>query len=205
MSQCSTLSSYGVPAALVLVGSLIWFQDNGKKPKPAPEQGGDAGMMAMPVPGPEHEWLQKDVGTWDAAMKMWMDPKGQPMETKGTFTSRAFGGFWVEGEWKGDFMGQPFTGHDVSGYDSGKKKYIGMWHDTSGPFFMYSEGNYDAKSRTLTMKGEMSDPMHPSGTVKFTNKVVWKDDDHKTMTMHEDHGNGNDYDSMVIEYTRRKK
>ena len=28
----------------------------------------------MPTPGPEHEMLKKDVGTWDATVEMFMGP-----------------------------------------------------------------------------------------------------------------------------------
>ncbi|MDA1261002.1 MAG: hypothetical protein O3A20_10325 [Planctomycetota bacterium] len=33
----------------------------------------DASAM-MPKPGPEHKIMNQDVGTWNAAVKVWMEP-----------------------------------------------------------------------------------------------------------------------------------
>jgi len=37
-----------------------------------------AQMPPMPTPGPEHETLKKDVGTWDATVEMFMAPGAPP-------------------------------------------------------------------------------------------------------------------------------
>src|SRR4051812_25261959 len=45
-----------------------------------------AKAMAKMQPGPEHQELAKQVGTWDVAATFWMDPAAAPQESKDTAT-----------------------------------------------------------------------------------------------------------------------
>ncbi len=42
---------------------------------------------AMPQPGPEHEMLKKDVGTWDATVEFMGGPGAAPSVSKGYYTT----------------------------------------------------------------------------------------------------------------------
>ena len=109
-----------------------------------------AQMPPMPPPGPEHEMLKKDVGTWDATVEMFMAPGAPPAVSKGTETVTMMGGFWQLTEFKSEMMGQPFEGRGAMGYDPAKKKFVGTWVDTMAPAYYTVEGTYDAATKTLT-------------------------------------------------------
>ena len=83
----------------------------------------------MPKPTPEHERLARDVGTWDATIKSWMQgPGSEPSVPKGVEVAKMMpGGLWVLSEFHGKFGDAAFHGQGQTGYDPVKKKYIGTW------------------------------------------------------------------------------
>jgi hypothetical protein len=154
----------------------------------------------MPKPGPEHEILNKDVGTWDATVEMLMPPgppsKGTEVNTLGP------GGLWLISDFKSEMMGAPFQGHGVSGWDPAKKKYVGTWVDSMSTGVFTIEGTYDAASRSMTSMmsgpGEDGQPM----TMKAVTQM--KDDDTRVFTMHMKGPDGKEAPTMRITYKRRK-
>jgi len=101
-----------------------------------------------PKPGPEHALLQKQVGTWDATMKM------AGAESKATATYKMdLGGLWLVSTFEGEFGGAKFSGRGFDSYDAAKKKYVGVWIDSMSTLPMTMEGTYDAAKKTLTMVG----------------------------------------------------
>ncbi len=158
-----------------------------------------AQMPAMPQPGPEHEMLKKDVGTWDASVEAFMAPGAPAMVSKGTETVSMMGGFWQLSEFKSEMMGQPFEGRGTTGYDPAKKKYVGTWVDTMMPSYYTVEASYDAAKKTMTSVMEGPDP---SGQISKTKAITeWKDADNRVFTMY-----GPDDKTVVmrITYKRRK-
>lgn len=166
-----------------------------------------ANAQFLPEPSAEHKLLHRDVGDWDATVKVWMGPDGkadpsvEPQVSKGTETNRMLGMFWLLSTFKGDFGGMPFEGHAVNGYDSKKKKFVGSWTDSMTPFAMHMIGTYDKKSDSMTnvtkgigMEGE-----------EVTGKIVVKYEgkDKRLMTMYESQ-DGKDVKSMEILYVRSK-
>jgi hypothetical protein len=108
----------------------------------------------MPQPAAEHELLQRDVGTWHAAMKMWMGP-GDPMESQGTETVSMLGPFWQVSKFEGSFMGQSFAGTGWMGWDPAKKQYVSAWVDSMTPTISHGSATWDAATKTFsgTMTG----------------------------------------------------
>src|SRR5262245_22821058 len=102
---------------VLLSGSALRAQDKKKEGGPPP----------IPKPTKEHELLKEREGTWDCAVKSFMEPGKPPSESKGVEVNRMLGGLWLISDFKGDMMGQPFLGHGVTGYDPKKKKYTGVW------------------------------------------------------------------------------
>ena len=158
-----------------------------------------AQMPALPQPGPEHELLKKDVGTWDATVEMFMAPGGAPMVSKGTDTVSMIGGFWQVDDFKSEMMGQPFAGRGATGYDPAKKKYVGTWVDSMTPGYYTVEGTYDAATKTLnaTMEG----PDQTGAVVKTKQTTAWKDADTRVFTLYGPDGSSV---TMRITYKRRK-
>ena len=158
-----------------------------------------AQMPPMPTPGPEHEILKKDLGTWDATVEMFAAPGSPPSVSKGTETVTMLGGFWQLSEFKSEMMGQPFEGRGATGYDPAKKKYVGTWVDTMTPAYYTMEGTYDPGTKTMTATMEGPDP---SGTVARTKQTTeWKDADTRVFTMY---GPDGKTAGMRITYNRRK-
>jgi len=158
----------------------------------------------MPPPGPEMDVLKKDVGEWDVEIKIWAAPGAEPTVSKGSESTRMFGGYWTISDFEGNMMGLDFKGHGNYGYDTKKKKYVGTWMDSLGPYMMLTEGDYDKETQTLTMVG---DSPGPDGVTMatYTMATCYKDAG-RVMTMHvQPKGSGEDKKMKFFEMTYTKK
>lgn len=157
----------------------------------------------MPKPGPEHDLLKQDVGTWDATVEAWMAPNTPPSISKGVSSVTMLGGFWQLDAFKAEFMGMPFEGHGQTGYDPAKKAYVGVWVDSMSTGLNLSESRYDAKTRTLT--GWSEGPGPDGKPMKSKGVTEWKDGDTRVFSMYAPGGpDGKEWLSMRITYKRRK-
>jgi hypothetical protein len=150
----------------------------------------------------EHKILQKEVGTWDAACKVWPMPGAELMEFSGSETNELLGGLWLISKFEGKLGEMPYTGRGTTGYDPAEKKYVGTWIDSVSPYLTIMKGDYDLATKTLTMTGEMRDV----GTGKIlATKQVWRyiDDDTRTFEIHSPGEDGKMWKMMEIEYKRR--
>jgi hypothetical protein len=156
----------------------------------------------IPKPGPEHELLKQDVGTWDATVEMF-EPGKPPAVSKGSETTSLVGGFWAVSDFKSDLMGQPFEGRGTVGFDTNKKKYVSTWVDSMSTGFMTGEATYDPKTKTMTGFMEGFDPAQGKA-VKMRETTEWKDADTKVFTMFMTGPDGKEVQTMKITYKRRK-
>jgi hypothetical protein len=175
-----------------------------KKETKAAEPSKDAAADAMAkysTPGPQHKALKSMAGSWTIAGKMWMEPGKPPLEFKSNAQVKTIGDLWVVEDVTGDFMGSPFIGHGVHGYDLTKQKYVGTWIDNYGTFMMNSEGTGDVANKVITSTANDFDPMTgKTGTVK---EVLTIDSDKKhTMTMFKTRPDGKDVKIMERVYTK---
>ncbi len=165
---------------------------------------GSANLVAqeMPQPAEGHKILKKDVGTWDAEVKMWMGP-GEPMVSKAVEVNRMLGEFWIVSEFKGDFGGMPFEGRGMTGYDEQTDTYIGVWIDSLTPTTMHTSGKWDAEKNTFVFesKGIGLDGKPETGKLV----VVYHDDGSRTMTMYGPNPANPDelFKTLEIKYTKR--
>ncbi len=153
-------------------------------------------QFTPPKPGPEHDKLKQLEGTWEAAIKM---PEG---DSKGTMTYKMdLGGFWLVGDYQGEFFGQKFQGRSFEGYDPTKKKYVAIWMESMSPAHMTMEGEFDKDQKVLTMTGD--GPDHTGKIVKWKSVMEFKDKDTMvtTMTTIKD---GKESPMMTITYKRKK-
>lgn len=157
----------------------------------------DGGGPPVAKPTEQHALLAKKVGVWDAAMS------GMGMESKAVYECRKVGDLWVVGDYKGDFMGAPFVGHEVWGFDSKKGKYVSTWVDTWIDHVMSFEGEYDAATKTLAMWTDGTDPM--SGKpIRERHDSKFIDADNWVFTMNHPGPDGKYAPVMTITYKRRK-
>jgi hypothetical protein len=159
----------------------------------------------LPQATDAHKLLHKDVGTWDATMKIWMQEDGEPLESKGSETNELLpGGMWLISRYNGDFAGMPFTGVGTVGYDPVEKKYIGTWVDTISPHLTILKGDYDPETKTMTTTAEGRD--FESGEVMQSRHVSrYLDDNTRTFEMHAKDRGGKERKIMEIAYKRRSK
>jgi Protein of unknown function (DUF1579) len=153
-------------------------------------------------PTTEHELLKKDVGTWDAVVKVWPMEDADPMESKGTETNELLkGGLWLVSRFEGEAAGMPFVGVGTSGYDPVEKKYVGTWIDTMTPHLMTTKSEYDADSKTMTGTAEGRDAH--SGA-EYTAKIVhrYENDNSRVFEMHMPGENGKHWKMLEIRYER---
>jgi hypothetical protein len=181
--------------------------DKGKKEAKA--QGSDAGEAGLyPQPTEIHkEMVKADQGVWDATMKAYFaGPNQPPSEFKGIETVRSMAdGMFLVSDFEADFVGgKKFKGHGISGYDTQKKKLVGVWADNMGTGIGTLEGDYVPNSKTVTMWFESLDPM--TGKMRKDKHVTeYKAEGHKVYTIFMAMGGGNEQVKLMeIESKRRK-
>lgn len=155
---------------------------------------------------PEHKILAADEGVWDATIRTYLGgPDAEPSVSKGSEVNEVLpGGLWVLSKFEGDFGGMKFLGRGQFGYDPVKKKYVGTWLDSTSTILSVLEGEYDAKTKTMTFVGEGYDPDQKA---KFTQKMVTttKDDGSRIFTLSMKYaGQPAEVKFMEIAYTKRK-
>jgi len=167
-------------------------------------------MEQMGKTGPNHQLLNGMVGEWTCDCKFWMDPTNpSPTTSKGTATNTwVMDKKFVKQEFKGTFAmapgapEAPFNGMGYTGYDNVKGKFVSTWMDSMSTGIMYSEGSYDAASKTFTFSAQCTDPMtNKPTTVTEVIKVI--DDNTHTFTMSGTGPDGKDMKMGEITYHRK--
>ena len=135
-----------VIVAGTLIASFALAEDASQKTDPSMEE-----MMkkaeAAGTPGAAHKALEPLVGNWTAEVKSWMTPGAPPTVTQATAKSTwVMNGRFVQQEFTGDFMGKPFRGVSLTGYDNTKKKYSNVWIDDMHTSMFTSEGEGENNS-----------------------------------------------------------
>ncbi len=140
-----------------------------------------AAMEAMAkagAPGSEHKQLEAMAGTWTTEATAWMGPDQPPVKTKGeSQITSLLGGRFVREEHKSEFMGMPFVGTGLTGYDNLQKKYVTTWADTMSTSLLTLTGTYDAAKKSYSYEGTFPDPM--TGQVKPVRMAVHVPDANK--------------------------
>ena len=195
-----TLVSICVCVALLAAPAIA---QEGEMPQMTPEQQAEMeAYMKAGALGQQHELMAKHVGTYDVAMKSWMDPAAPPMESKGVaIRTLHMGGRVMHEEFQADMMGMPFTGLSRSGYDNVSGKYWSTWTDSMSTGIMVSKGDCD-DDHNCTYVGTYNDPIK-DGPV--TNRYVakWTSPDEQYFTMYGPGRDGDEVKMMEMIYTRR--
>jgi hypothetical protein len=158
------------------------------------------------TPGEAHKKLEPFVGTFEAHVRMWdaANPSKPPEDSTGTMTSTwVLGNRFVQQNYEGTFMGEPFNGIGYVGYDNTAKKIQSIWMDSASTGMMWMTGTADPSGKMVSAKGSMSDPM--SGrTIPMEDKITVVDNDHHKMEMWTKGAGGKMMKMMEIDYTRKK-
>jgi hypothetical protein len=155
------------------------------------------------TPGPAHQLLEPLVGHWNAEVKMWMEPDAPPTVTKGTAKSAwTLKGRFVQQEFDGEFMGNPFHGIGFTGYDNVRQKYRSVWLDDMSTTMVTSEGDAGSDGKTITLGGDFACAM--TGEKNKATRQVYRilSRDKHVFEMHDPARTGNSR-IMEITYTRK--
>jgi len=155
------------------------------------------------TPGAPHKMLASMAGSWNTTIKSWMEPNKPPMESKGTCEQKMIlGGRFLQQEFTGDMMGNPFTGIGVTGYDNHTKKYVSTWMDSMGTAILFFEGTASADGKTITQESRYDDPI--KGPMKWRSVTKIVNDDTHVFEMYGTAKKGKEEKMMEITYTRRQ-
>ena len=189
---------------IILIASVAIAADPPKSDKAAQQKVAMDAMMRAATPGDAHKKLNAMVGTFDAKVKMWMEPGAPPAESSGKAVNEwVLGGRFVQQRFDGTFMGQPFSGIGYTGYDNVRHTYIGTWMDSMSTSMMTSSGDPDASGKNWNFNAMSMDPVSGEA-VSLTEKMTMIDNDHQLFEMYGPGPDGSNFKMMEITYTRKK-
>ena len=187
-------------AALIAAPALA---QEGAMPEMTPEQQAEMqAYMQAGALGPQHELMAQHVGTFDVAIKSWMDPAAPPMESQGVaIRTLHMGGRVMHEEFDADMMGMPFTGLSRSGYDNVSGKWWSTWTDSMSTGIMVAEGDCD-ENQSCTYVGTYNDPVK-GGPVKNRYEASWASPTEQYFAMYGPGRDGKEVKMMEMVYTKR--
>jgi Protein of unknown function (DUF1579) len=155
------------------------------------------------TPGPMHQWMAKQVGTWETEITNFMNPSN-PEKSKGSdIVKMTMNGLYQVADFSTTMMGMPMTGQSTLGYDNAKKKFVLSWIDNLGSGIVTMTGNYDEASKTLELKGKQTDPITgKDADIRQVNKYI--DADTYTMAMYGAGMDGKEMKFMEGTFKRKK-
>jgi hypothetical protein len=157
---------------------------------------------SSPATSPELNVLKKWVGSWDATIES-TGHDGKAVTNPATATVKLSGGRWLVTDFDGTFMGGPFIGHEVLGYDPVAKKYLLNWVDSAATSFSTGEGTYNPQTKTLTLSVTGRDDA-TGNMVTWRQVDIWKDADHHDWTLRAiSPKDAKEHIQMTIRYRRK--
>jgi hypothetical protein len=153
------------------------------------------------TPGAPHKILAGMAGSWNTRGRFWMEPDKPPVESAGRSEQKmVLDGRFLQQEFTGDMMGNPFTGLGFCGYDNHTGKFVSTWMDTMGTAIMVFEGTASEDGRTITQTSRYDDPVQGPMTWRSVTRIV--DDDTVEFEMYATGRSGKEEKMMEITYTR---
>jgi len=159
--------------------------------------------MEYSTPGAMQQKLAEANGNWNEETTMWMQPGQPPMKSKGTCKNEMIlGGRYQQSTFNGDFMGMPFQGISITGYDNARKVFVSSWIDNMGTGIMNCEGVMLPDGKSIEFRGKCTDPT--TGKMMEMREVfTFTDKDHQKMEMYMTQG-VTEMKTMEVMFTRAK-
>lgn len=191
-------------AALLALGAMA--QDAKQAPAPAMDAQQKAAMEAWQkaaTPGANHQRLAEMAGTWEVTVKSF-EGGGEPQVSQGkALRKMILGGRFLQEEYKGSFMGQPFDGIGLTGYDNVLKQFSLLWIDSMGTGMATGKGQMDPAGKTLSSTVEFTDPV--TGKVVSMRQAMHRlDPDTESFEMYGTGPDGKEAKMMEMIYKRVK-
>ncbi|MFN0188973.1 MAG: DUF1579 domain-containing protein [Bacteroidia bacterium] len=197
-----TAPTKAAPAKAAPAKSNPAKEDPNKKmvdaPAPASQDEINAKMAAAMTPGEEHNALGSQVGDWTEEITIWMHEAAEPVTNQAKVKiEMILGGRFQQTIHTGDFMGMPFEGVGVTGYDNVSKKYYSTWIDNMSTGIMYSTGTMNIKIKAIEFYGEQADPI-TGKTVKIREVLAQVSEGEMHLEMYSTPSGGKEFMSMKI-------
>jgi len=190
--------------ATILVSAGLLAQDHPHADMSPEEQAMMQAWQEYATPGEHHLQLAKNVGEWQIDGKMWNAPNTEPELFNGTSHIKAVmgGRYFLEKIDGSEFMGVPFEGHSVFGYDNLTQTYFVYFFDNMGTGVSQYTGTPSGDGKTIHYTVQMPDIM--SGKYITARAVDTQiSDDKGTFTMWNTGPDGAEFMSMEIVATRK--
>ncbi len=189
--------------ATILVSAGLLAQDHPQGDMSPEQQAMMKAWMEYGTPGEQHQQLAKKVGEWQIDGKMWHVPNSEPELFDGTsnFKTIMGGRFLLEKIDGSEFMGMPFEGRSISGYDNLTQTYFVYFFDNMGTGVSQYTGTPSGDGKTIHYTVRVPDIM--TGKYKTARAVeTTLSDDKITFTMYDTTPEGQEFTSMEIIMTR---
>jgi hypothetical protein len=173
------------------------------EPEPIDMATAMAKMVEYATPGEPHAAMAASAGSWNVEGLSYWEPGAEPMPMKATAErTLLLGGRVLQETFKSEFMGAPFEGILLQGYDNMKGEHWSIWMDSMNTWASFSRGNHN-ESGELVLEGLMCDAMTPEGRLMRT-VVRVIDADHVNMQMLDVAADGSTSLAMELDYTRAR-
>ncbi|MCK9280704.1 MAG: DUF1579 domain-containing protein [Melioribacteraceae bacterium] len=119
-----------------------------------------AAWMEFLTPTEFHAEMAKYSGDYSTVNTMWMGPGKESVTEKGEAKlEMILGGRYLKTAHFGSFMGTPFEGVGIDGYDNVTKEVTSVWFDNMGTGTMIMKGSWDKETGKVSLTGTTTDPL----------------------------------------------
>lgn len=186
----------------LLIAAALFFTYSYAKAQPGSNPEAEKAMMEYMAPGEMHKWMASMAGEWTTSTTFWMQPGAQPMTAKGASSNEMMmDGRFLKMTQTGDFMGMPFQGMGIIGYDNALKMFVNSWIDNMGTGMMNGKGTANVKNKTIEIKGSMMQPMQKQET-PYREVFTITDDKNMMLEMFTDAGD-KEFKCMEVKYMKK--
>ena len=176
MKQSRIILAAAAALALLLGGpALAQELEAQETPPPPPEQRPEFKPLESDklrqLPSPEEtrtsfhgadktpqQRMARFVGTWDVQGRVWVAPDADPVPAVGTAIYEwVLDGVFLHTRFKGEMMGETFSGVGYETWSEARQKHIGTWMDSTESEIFQFEGGWDETGNVLTTQGKVYD------------------------------------------------
>ena len=162
--------------------------------------------MAAGTPGKMHEFLAKEVGTWQGKTTMWMPGASEAMSGECTMTvTSMWDGRYVKGEMSGELPGMgPYSGEGLKGFDNVAGRLVSTWADSHSTGIMYGTGDLSKDGKTMKWQFNHHCPVTKKQVVMRQVETITGPNTRTMEMFGPDPKTGKEHRMMRIELTRKQ-
>ena len=117
--------------------------------------------MTAGAPGEHHRQLNALIGDWEGVFRLWIEPGGPPMESRGTVSRMwVLGGRYIHEAVDAEAFGGGGAFHGIGyiGFNNVDGRYETVWLDNQSTGVSIETGTYDPESKIMRTRGTHRDP-----------------------------------------------